>query len=171
MKFVEYSKYSGKSQSSISQAIRMGKLTVFKDSDGKRYLDSELADAEFAGNTDPAMIRGKALAEQVDEEQAAAQKGHPISYATSRAEKERFNAELARLKFEEQSGKLIDAAEVQDQAFKLGRTVRDQLLSLPDRVAAELAGEDNAFKIHQRLTEEIRRALESFKVEELSVAK
>ncbi|RYD28858.1 MAG: hypothetical protein EOP89_01440 [Lysobacteraceae bacterium] len=110
----------------------MGKLTVFTDEDGKRFLDSELADREFAGNTDEAMVRGKELVEQVDQERSAEK--HPVSYAASRAAKERFNAELARLKFEEQSGKLIDAKTVQDEAFRLGRTVRDQMLSVPDRV-------------------------------------
>lgn len=87
----------------------------------------------------------------------------PRNYNDARAEREHYNAELARLKFEEQDGKLIAADVVREEAFKLGRVVRDALLSLPDRVAGEFAGETNQFRIHTRLTEEIRRALVALK--------
>jgi hypothetical protein len=90
----------------------------------------------------------------------------PRNYNTARAEREHYNAELARLKFEEQAGKLIAADKVRDEAFQAARYVRDSLLAIPDRVAGELAGETNQFRIHQRLTEEIRRALTSLKVED-----
>jgi hypothetical protein len=89
----------------------------------------------------------------------------PRNYNDARAEREHYNAELARLKFEETAGKLIDADLVREEAFKLARIVRDSLLALPDRVAGEFAGETNQFRIHTRLTEEIRRALVSLKGE------
>jgi hypothetical protein len=47
----------------------------------------------------------------------------------------------------------------------VARLVRDAMLNIPDRVAAELAAETNQFKVHQRLTHEIRRALEDMKLE------
>jgi phage terminase Nu1 subunit (DNA packaging protein) len=82
---------------------------------------------------------------------------------SARAKRESYQAELARLKYEEQAGKLIDAEAVQNEAFKIARTVRDALMNLPDRVAAEFAGETNQFRIHTRLSEEIRKALVAIK--------
>lgn len=90
----------------------------------------------------------------------------PRNYNTSRAEREHYAAELKRLEFEELSGKLIAADKVREDAFQTARYVRDALLAIPDRVSGELAGETNQFRIHQRLTEEIRRALTSLKVED-----
>jgi phage terminase Nu1 subunit (DNA packaging protein) len=85
------------------------------------------------------------------------------NYAESRASREAYAAKLAQLSFEEKSGKLVDADEVKREAFKIGRQIRDTLMSIPDRVAAEFAAETNQFKIHTRLIEEIRKALSSLK--------
>ena len=45
-------------------------------------------------------------------------------------------------------------------AFTKGRTARDNLLNIPDRLAATLAAESDADKVHQILTGEIRKALD-----------
>jgi hypothetical protein len=49
---------------------------------------------------------------------------------------------------------------VQVAAFTKGRTARDNLLNIPDRLAAQLAAESDADKVHQILTGEIRKALD-----------
>ena len=55
----------------------------------------------------------------------------------------------------------LRGAQAQQQpSTRTARQVRDSLLNLPDRLAAELAAETNQFKVHQRLVKEIRRALE-----------
>jgi hypothetical protein len=58
----------------------------------------------------------------------------------------------------------IPGGEVKRESFRTARQVRDSLLNLPDRLAAELAAETNQFKVHQRLVKEIRRALEELKL-------
>jgi hypothetical protein len=75
--------------------------------------------------------------------------------------REIYNARMARVEYEEQIGKLVQADAVKAEAFKLARTVRDGLLNLPDRIAHELAHETSATAIHHRLTTEIRQALEA----------
>lgn len=75
--------------------------------------------------------------------------------------KEEYAAKLMQLKFDRESGKVVDAADVKKEAFKLARTVRDSMLNIPDRVAAEFAGCSTAAEIHMRLTDEIRQALEA----------
>ena len=83
------------------------------------------------------------------------------SYAQSRAIREAYQARLAKLDYEERSGKLVAIDQVKASAFKVARTVRDGLLNMPDRVAHELAHETDAAKVHQRLSMEIRTVLES----------
>jgi hypothetical protein len=87
------------------------------------------------------------------------------SLAQSRALREGYMAQLAKLEYEHEIGKVIDADEVKREAFRAARQVRDSLLNLPDRLAAELAAESNQFKVHQRLVKEIRRALEELKLQ------
>jgi hypothetical protein len=57
-------------------------------------------------------------------------------------------------------GELLESAVVHRKAFECARQIRDQLFNIPDRVAAELAAETNAVKVHARLSAEIRDALE-----------
>ena len=81
------------------------------------------------------------------------------SYAGSRAVREGYAARLAKLDFEERSGKLVDADEVRAQLFALGRRARDRLLGIPDRLAPILAGQTDQAVIHRLLTEELERGL------------
>lgn len=84
-----------------------------------------------------------------------------LTHAQAKARREFYNAELARLSFEQKYGKLVEAEEVQRQAFAVGRIVRESMLNLPDRLAALLAGETDARKVHQILTDELTKALEA----------
>jgi hypothetical protein len=71
-------------------------------------------------------------------------------------------ARLAKIDFEERSGKLVSRDEVQVAAFNRFRTFRDGMLNIPDRLAAVLAAEHEAAKVHELLTREIRKALLEF---------
>ena len=68
-------------------------------------------------------------------------------------------ARLAKLEFEERSGKLVDADGVRAQFFALGRRAQQNVLGVPDRLSPILAGESDAAEIHRLLTEELTRAL------------
>jgi hypothetical protein len=77
------------------------------------------------------------------------------SYAASRAAREAYLARLAKLDFEERSGKLVDADQVRTQVYALGRRLRDAFLGLPDRVAPLLVGQSDQAVVHRLLTQEI----------------
>lgn len=83
------------------------------------------------------------------------------TYAQSRAIREAYQARLAKLDFEERSGRLVPADQVKADAFKAARQVRDAMMNIPDRVAMELANEFDPARIHEKLAAEIRVALES----------
>ena len=83
------------------------------------------------------------------------------SFNESRAKSEHFRAELARLDLEVKEEQLVEVSRVQREAFSSARAVRDALSNIPDRVSNQMAAETDPVVIHQTLTEEIRKALES----------
>ena len=70
-----------------------------------------------------------------------------------------LDARLARIEVEQKSGQLLPVADVKASAFRVGRQIRDTLMNIPDRVAAELAHETDPARVHERLRAEIRLAL------------
>jgi hypothetical protein len=160
-----YAKHRGVALQTVMAAIQKGRIQSFEKLDSGRYkINVEKADAEWLANTDtgqgaPAHAKNQIIVTpEPDSDQ-------PISYAEARAQHERFKARLAQLELEEREGKLVEAEAAKREAFRVARLVRDAMLNIPDRVAAELAAETNQFKVHQRLTHEIRRALEDMKLE------
>ena len=165
-----YAKHRRVSPAGVFDAIERGRLSLsLEKKDSGRYLvDVDLADAEWLANTD-SMTGSLAHAknrQQADERpEITVEPGEQITYAEARAQHERFKARLAELELDTREGKLVNADDAKQVAFKVARQVRDALLNLPDRVAGELAAETNQFKVHQRLTKEIRRALEELKLD------
>lgn len=81
------------------------------------------------------------------------------SFAQSRALREAYNARLAKLEFEERSGKLVDIDQLRIEAFKIHRRVRDSILNIPDRCAPQLATMSDVAEIHAFLLGEITQSL------------
>lgn len=81
------------------------------------------------------------------------------TYAQAQARKEQALADLRELELAEKEFRLIDRAGVESQAFATARTVRDSMLAIPDRISSLLAAENSAPKVHEALTQEIRKAL------------
>lgn len=94
--------------------------------------------------------------------EAAAGRGGPDAAADLSLERALLaRAQRARLEREAEAaaGRLVPADRVYAEAFKTGRIVRDALLAVPDRLAAELAAENDATVVHFRLSTEIRVGL------------
>jgi hypothetical protein len=82
------------------------------------------------------------------------------TYADYRKEKEKWSSKKARIEYEFKAGGLVDADKVKQIAFETGRVTRDNLMSLPDRLSHELAGEMDPKKISLRLEDEIIKCLD-----------
>jgi phage terminase Nu1 subunit (DNA packaging protein) len=173
MSLADYARHRGVSTAAVTYAIRDGRISV-TEVNGKRMIESDRADLEWNENTvhekkrhTPEGATAKIIAPKT--KRAPPPPPEPDSaettetYAKSRAQKEHYQAKLAKLDYEKRAGTLVDAHEVQLEAYKIARAVRDALLSIPDRVASELAAETNAFKLHARLTDELRKTLVSLK--------
>lgn len=85
-------------------------------------------------------------------------------YQTSRAIREAYAARLAKLEFEERTGKLLNADEVQVKHFTLARRLRDRIQQIPRRVAprivAAVVAQPDQRMVEDLLMEAIREALE-----------
>jgi len=152
-----YAKHRGVSLAAVQKAIRSGRIATTPTG----MIDSDRADAEWTAKTRPGQRRAKqAPAVAREPERAEAPIGGGLDYFRARAVRENYLARLAKIEFEEKTAKLISRDEVQVAAFTKGRTARDNLLNIPDRLAAQLAAESDADKVHQILTGEIRKALD-----------
>jgi hypothetical protein len=81
-------------------------------------------------------------------------------YYIARAVRERYQAMLAKLEYEERTGKLVSAEEVRAKAFAAGRRLRDRLQTMADRVATLTAATSDRAKCHRIVMAEVNRALD-----------
>ncbi len=84
----------------------------------------------------------------------------PTLLLKTRIKSETEKGKLLETKNKALSGQYVLAEEVEDAAFARGRQVRDNLLSIPDRLDAQLAAESDRNKVHAPLTNELMRVLE-----------
>ena len=170
-----YAQHRGVSHTAVAKAIKAGRIS--KEPDGT--IDPAKADAQWARNTLPSQNLNTGAAKP-----AAKVATPPVStpvatvssrelpppletgrisapdYQTSRAIREAYAARLAKLEYEERTAKLISSDEVEMRTFNLARRLRDRMQTLPRRLAAALAAEQDPRVIEQRLDDEIRQAFE-----------
>jgi len=73
--------------------------------------------------------------------------------------KEHYRAELAKVEAMQKREELVSTADVKRMASTLGRQIRDNILSIPSRVAPLLAAAQDSGEVHRLLSEELRTAL------------
>ena len=151
-----YARHRGVALSAVQKAIQSNRISTLPDG----RVDSEIADAEWARNTAP---RPDNKASQADAPRSTTEPALKLDggleYARARAVRENYMARLAKIEFEERSGKLVSRDEVEIAAFNRFRTFRDGMLNIPDRLAAVLAAETDPARVFELLSTEIRKAL------------
>jgi hypothetical protein len=157
----------GVSRGRIVQLSKQGVLgeTAHPLKNGRYLVDIEAAVQKLRECTDPVNHghRNK-IAGLIDPppETSPVQKTVEISEMTfnsARTLKERYNAEMKKLDYEERAGKLLPDEDVQKGAFEMYRKTRDSLINIVDRISAQLAGEKKEANIRIILETEIRNAL------------
>jgi len=148
----EFSRQIGVSKPYIHKLVKKG---IIRLRDGK--VDTEQARAAMKANADPAsLLREDSPPEVIP---AAGSAAGGVDFITARTMREAFRAKLAKLEYEEKSGKLTDAARVRNDAFKAGRIIRDELLAIPDRLADVLAAEDDPATVRKIIFDELELVL------------
>jgi hypothetical protein len=78
----------------------------------------------------------------------------------TRIKNEVERGKLLEAKVKAEVGQLVSAEAVKNAMFAKGRIVRDGILNAPDRISSLLATINDAAKIHEILTKELRSVLE-----------
>jgi hypothetical protein len=93
----------------------------------------------------------------------AAPPGAPVSPSLVEAQRLAMLERHRKLKLDndEREGSLVPAERVAREAFEFARVLRENVMNVPGRVAAELAAEGDAARIHVRLEAALREALET----------
>jgi predicted site-specific integrase-resolvase len=151
-----FAKVTGVSRQAVYKAIKDGRLDdALVDNGGKKKaMDLDKASKIWTATMAPRQLDPVRVAEVIrtPEEEVP-------DFYTSRARKEHYNAELARISTEQQLQDLVPAAQVQKESFAMARAVRESLANLADRLSNERAGESDPSRIHQMLVQEHRQCL------------
>ena len=165
----EYARHRGIHRNSVLDAIKRGVLVSSVreiENRGKMVLavDLELADKEWAENSDlnqvrnlPKTEKGKALLEQGLKERQSKVKAPP--FQESRAIREAYTARITKLEYEERINKLVDVEKVKKINWEVARRVRDAILYVPNKIAAEVAVETDPFKVEKIINDALKEAL------------
>ena len=143
-----YARHRGVALSAVQKAIATGR--IHPEPDGR--IDPAKADAQWDRHTRTAQPTTPRVTTTRPPPafQPAAQPAAPppmpqasadargVDYHKARAVRETYSARLAKLEFEERTGKLISKDEVDIKYFQLARQLRDRMQQIPRKVAPEI---------------------------------
>jgi hypothetical protein len=141
----EYARTKKVSKVYIGRLVSDGHITL---SYGK--IDPELADKQIEEAFPNGMGEGK--------KKASSKKS---SFSEAKTNEKRLQVSLLELNYQEKAGELVKAKDVQVAAFNEARKLRDNMLNIPDRIAALIAAEDDENAVRKIITDEIEKGLQN----------
>ena len=165
---VEYARHVGISKQAVNKLVKAGKIPIRPD--GK--IDFAEADHARKVNGDPARAMAEPPPDDDDASAMPEQAAQPggFSYSKARTAREAYQAKLAQLEYERQSGLLLPKREVEDAMVASGRNIRqglDAIVGWADEVDA--AARNGGADAVRALLKERVRGLESMMVENLNL--
>ncbi len=147
------------SRAAVTKKIKSGKLEgAVVNHNGRKMVNKEEAFRLWdMADTRTVTTVKKELKEKIDSLPADS----IPDFAESKAKREFYLAELAKLDVEEKKKQLVSVDEIKKSSFAKARSIREALTNLADRLSHQLAGEDDATVIHNLLSTEHREALEN----------
>jgi len=142
-----WAKRHGFSAQYVQKLLKRGSIHLVE---GK--IEAEEADAMLASMAEPSKVRPSSSDYSARE--------LSVRLMEARLKNETEKGVLLEIQAKIAKGELLHKEDVRNALFTQGRTLRDKLLNIPDRVASLLASLDDASKIHTILTQEIRTVLE-----------
>ena len=158
-----YAEYKGFSRQYVNELVRDKVLRLKR---GK--IDRDEADMVLEARREPARPLRRQTVEPQGEIEIVSE---PVKSSPSRADlpelllKTRIKSEAEKVKLLEiktkvESGKYIDRDEAEARIYNHFRPIRDGLLTIPDRLDAELAASTDRHIVHKILYNEIVRVLD-----------
>ncbi len=162
-----YAKARGMAHTTVDYQIRKDRIP--KDADG--MIDADYADYVFSQLIDKKQsARAKPKASASAEPPPPLPDGVDLEFLRQRVPTSFADAQYLgmvedlqkrRMANGESEGRLLDADQVHQTQFELARQIRDAMMSIPSRIAEQLAAEPDAAACARMLEREIRLALES----------
>lgn len=169
MGVAQYAEHRGCALYAVQYAIQRGRIRL----DSNNLIDSDAADRDWEANTELTQARPgpkpKADGSQVahggspgEPAKRATEAVPGIPYTDARALREVYDAQRKLFDLERRRGEYVRADEVRQEAFKAYRRFRDMLLTIPARIAAQLAAEREEAGVRAILEAEITAVLQAF---------
>ncbi len=162
-----YSRRRGVSKEAVSKAIEAGRITTVPGQNGRKLIDPEVADIQWAKNTDPLQSaranapKGNRGLPVTGNSGAGGDGGDGGSaYWDARTLREQSEAAIASMKRQQMEGELVERRRVEEASMRIGRTLRDAVLAVPTKLAPELSHLTDAWQIEQRITAALRQVLD-----------
>ena len=156
----ELAKLKNVSRMAVSKKVKSGKLdSAVVNHNGRKLINKEEAFRLWDIQALPS--KDTTVRKQLKQEINAKTDDEIPAYGESKAKREYFLAELAKLDVEEKKEQLVSVEEIKKSSFAKARAMREALTNLADRLSHQLAGEDDATVIHNLLSIEHREALEN----------
>lgn len=143
----------GGTKNAVEKALAAGRIS--RTAAGK--IDPKIADAEWLAQT----TRSPVVDTDSDDSTPEPGSGYAKRFNRARTIREEERAKLAALEYAKAAGEAALVKPMRAEAHRLGRLVRDRVLTVPDRVAALCAAEGDAGEIRRLLLKELKAALSS----------
>ena len=164
MGITEYARHRGVEDAAVHYAVQVGRIK--RNPDG--LIDAEAADRDWVDNTQERESKPtgppRGHYKPLPPAERALEPVPGITYSDARALREVYVAQKHKLSIIERSGKMVDRQEVEEEASRLFRMLRDACFNLPPRLAAQLAAETDEMAVFDILEAALRRVFEDFAV-------
>lgn len=156
----ELARRCGVSEASIRKSRDNLRITSYDNEAGKYIWPA--AGIEFDENRDLSKIR-----EDAPDESPIGEGAVPKieKRRGSRERMESAKADLAELELKRKRSELVPVMDVERQARKVGSLVKQKLMAIPDRIAADLAADTDQNSIKLKLDAAFREVLEAMSAE------
>lgn len=158
----DYARRRGCSQPAVTKAIQRGRITVVEQ-DGKKLIDPEVADIQWAKNTRPRVADLEKDA-PVDVPSGGGDLSAPeaqlYDIQKARAKREHHEANLAEMRERKESGRLVELGRVKKAAVDAGALLRTALEQMAGKVGSLVAAESDAAECRRIIANEVDAALE-----------
>lgn len=137
--FAEYARHRGVSRTTITEAVRSGRIPVQLEN-GKRKIDIEQADRAWAKNTrhDKRTSPTKSAPPESPVEPPSTDESNKLpSITSSRQIKEAYQARIAKIEYEEKMGKLVPADKMRERIFKHITAAKNKILGIHSKCKIE----------------------------------
>ena len=124
-------------------------------------IDEDVAKQAIADNRQRQRARDADRAGEGEaESDTDVEKQSGLTLIKAKTMKEAYHAQIARIVFQERSGKLVEAQGVKETIIEAAALIRNALQRIPERIAARVAAEPDVDRCYDLLEREIEQVLD-----------